>query len=106
MRGWKRAGGAIWILVGTLALALASTGCHRVELPDSGATLYSSPQTNPLVVSEDGKFLLVANTTSHTVSVYDTRRLVLWGQVRPRWAHLADIHVGHDPVGIAVEEAE
>ncbi len=99
MRGWMRAGGAIWISVAMLGVV--SAGCHRPRLPESGAVLYTSPQTNPIVVSEDGKFLLVANTTSHTVSVYDTRRIIVWGKLRPRWAHVADIHVGHDPVGIA-----
>lgn len=95
MRGWLRIAAA-----GLLAASLGASGCSRL-LPKSGAQLFASPQANPIALSDDGRFLVVANTTSGTVSVYDATRLVRWGRVLPRRALLAEIPVGLDPVGVA-----
>jgi YVTN family beta-propeller protein len=86
----------VLLVLGTLG----ATACKQ-PLPLSGSQLYSSPQTNPIVVSEDGAYLLVANTTSGTVSLYARERLFQGATLRAGRALLAEIPVGHDPVAIA-----
>jgi DNA-binding beta-propeller fold protein YncE len=93
--GWGRVAAALLVGAG-----LAAAGCAP-ELPGSGHQLFTSPQTNPIALSDDGRYLVVANTTSGTVSVYDLHRLIRKGQLRPRFARVAEIPVGLDPVGVA-----
>ncbi len=66
-----------------------------VPLPESGAQLYLSPQTDPMALSEDGTRLYVANTTSGTLSVLDVTN-----PLAP--TELAKVRVGHDPTSVAV----
>ncbi|MEB2344918.1 MAG: YncE family protein [Deltaproteobacteria bacterium] len=73
----------------------ADCGGGTVALPGSGSVLYESPQVDPLALSADGTRLYVANTTSGTLSVLDVTN-----PASPRF--LAEIKVGHDPVGVAV----
>jgi len=83
-----------------LALTLLALGPGCAEPPpEVGAQLFQSPQVNPIALFEDHKnLLLVANTTSGTLSMYDRGKLLsdpahaLWGEIR----------VGVDPVGIAI----
>ncbi len=88
-------GGVATGLVGLLALL--GTACGGVE-SNSGAQLFDSPQTNPVVLNENRNRLAVANTTSGTVSIFDTDVIH-----DPEQDHglLAEIHVGLDPVGLA-----
>ena len=82
-----------------LALALAAVlgaGCGPA-LPQVGHQLFTSPQLNPILVVPDMHLLVVANTTSGTVSVHDYRQLDA-----PEHGLRAEIPVGIDPVGIAV----
>ena len=85
-------------LVPTLLLAgLLASGCDpaiRTPLPGIGAQLFSSPQVNAIALTPDGQWLLVANTTSATVSIYKPKGYGL--------IHLGDVRVGIDPVGIAM----
>jgi YVTN family beta-propeller protein len=86
--GWRRA-------APLAALAGLLLGCPQVQLPGSGAALFMSPQSNPLALSQDGTRLYVANTTSGTLSVLDVEN-----PLAP--VEIAQIKVGHDPVGVAV----
>jgi len=61
----------------------------------TGHPLFTSPQFNPVAVSQDSDLVYVANTTSGTVSVIDTHR-----PSHPE--EIAQIPVGIDPVGLAV----
>ena len=86
-------------LAPTLALLLAAAGCGpNPQAPGVGAQLFASPQVNAVALTPDGGTLLVANTTSGTLSVYRTAGLA----ADPEGAHRADIRVGLDPVAIAV----
>jgi len=61
----------------------------------TGHPLFTSPQFNPVAVSQDRDLVYVANTTSGTVSVIDTKH--------PRHpVEIAQIPVGIDPTGVAV----
>lgn len=78
-----------------LAMGVSNCGGPLLDLPESGAQLYLSPQSNPMALSEDGTRLYVANTTSGTLSVLDvTNPLVP--------TELSQIRVGHDPTSVAV----
>jgi YVTN family beta-propeller protein len=79
-----------------LVLLPATAGAGRPRPPGEtleaiGQQLFASPQSNPIALSPDGLFLLVANTTSHSVSVINThtRKVV------------KTIAVGMDPVSVA-----
>jgi len=61
----------------------------------TGHPLFTSPQFNPVAVSQDGDLVYVANTTSGTVSVIDTERA-------SHPVQIAQIPVGIDPTGLAV----
>jgi YVTN family beta-propeller protein len=61
----------------------------------TGHPLFTSPQFNPVAVSQDGHLVYIANTTSGTVSVVDTER-----SSHP--VQIAQIPVGLDPTGLAV----
>ena len=76
-------------------MAMGTTCYTPVLLPESGAQLYLSPQTNPMALSEDGTRLYVANTTSASLSVLDVSN-----PLAP--TELATIRVGHDPTSVAV----
>jgi len=78
----------------SLLVASGFTGCDE-EVLESGAQLFLSPQQTPLALSNDGQRLFVANTTSGTVSVLDVSN-----PLAP--SLLAEIHVGLDPVSVAV----
>ena len=97
----RRPAGARIVLAALLLLGTFGATACKQPLPLSGHQLYSSPQTNPVVVSEDGLYLLVANTTSGTVSVFDRERLHGPSGLRPGSALMATLHVGHDPVAVA-----
>lgn len=74
-----------------------SAGCApNPKAPGVGAQLFQSPQVNAIALS--GGTLLVANTTSASVSVIDTGNLPAY----PAAALIREIPVGIDPVGIAV----
>jgi len=75
------------------AMPLLAMQC--VDLPRSGAQLFLSPESNPMVLSEDGTRLYVANTTSGTLSVLDVTN-----PLHP--SELAEIKVGMDPTGLAI----
>ena len=62
------------LLVGALAiLGLAACAPPDDSLHEPpGREIYASPQTQPIVLGPEGRFLYGANTTSHTVSVVDT----------------------------------
>jgi len=79
------------------ALLLAA-GCGGPPPPDVGAQLFQSPQVNPIALAEAKGLLLVANTTSGTLSIFKTSAL----PGDPADALYAEIRVGVDPVGIAV----
>jgi DNA-binding beta-propeller fold protein YncE len=83
-----------------IGAGLAAGACTpSQQLPASGHQLFTSPQANPIALSEDGGLLFVANTTSGTLSIYDLDPLVRKGKVDPRL--LAQVKVGLDPVGVA-----
>ncbi len=82
-------------LLPLVALALLAFQCRPDALPRSGAQLYLSPQVAPMALSNDGKRLYVANTTSGTLSVLDTSNALV-----P--TRLATVKVGHDPTSVAV----
>jgi DNA-binding beta-propeller fold protein YncE len=85
-----------------LGLAVASAGCSpNPKAPEVGAQLFSSPQVNAVALANDQGKLVVANTTSATVSVFDTASL----PGDPDGALLGEIAVGIDPVGIAIRPA-
>jgi len=90
--------GLLAALVASSGLAVGVGPCPgTVSAPPflTGRPLFTSPQDNPLAVSQDSTFVYVANTTSGTVSVVDTT-----DPNAPR--EVAQIPVGMDPVGIAV----
>jgi len=70
---------------------VAQAGAPRVSSP-VGHLTYTSPQSNPLALSEDGTRLFVANTTSNTVDFLNTANL---GGKRTA-------SVGLEPVSLAV----
>jgi YVTN family beta-propeller protein len=67
-------------------------GGSGAPLEATGFQLFTSPQSNPIALSEDGTELYVANTTSNTVDVIDTGSNTVTASVR----------VGIDPVSVAV----
>jgi YVTN family beta-propeller protein len=81
------------LLLPVAALPLMALKC--VDLPQSGAQLFLSPESNPMALSEDGTRLYVANTTSGTLSVLDVSN-----PLHP--SELTQIKVGMDPTGVAV----
>lgn len=82
-------------LVPIALVALLAFQCSPVDRPGSGAQLYLSPQSNPMALSNDGTRMYVANTTSGTLTMLDVSN-----PFQP--SELAEIKVGHDPVGVAV----
>lgn len=79
------------LLLVPLALASLASDCSGLHEP-LGRMNFASPQSNPIVLSHDGSRLFVANTTSNSVSVVDTRHGV----------EIAEISVGLEPVGLAL----
>jgi len=77
--------------------ALLGAGCADPPA-DVGAQLFQSPQVNAIALDEHKNMLLVANTTSGTLSMY--RAGMLPGD--PGKALWAEVRVGIDPVGVAV----
>ena len=70
---------------------------HAGRLPSEGVANvgyanYESPRSNPIALLPDGSLAYVANTPADTVDVIDTAT----GEV------VARVHVGIDPVGVAV----
>lgn len=84
---------ALLVAAGVAALQLGTT-CNQNPRPAPGAQLFTSPQANPIALSNDGQVLYVANTTAGTLTLFDAN---------PPFAPLAIIPVGLDPVGIAVK---
>lgn len=82
-------------LVPVALVALLAFQCPPVDRPGSGSQLYLSPQSNPMALSNDGTRLYVANTTSGTLTMLDVSN-----PFQP--SEVAEIKVGHDPVGVAV----
>jgi len=84
---------------GSAALGLALVAAFALGCPDpqsSGHQLFTSPQTNPLLVVEGEPWLAVANTTSGTVSIHDLRHLE-----RADAGLVREIPTGLDPVSLA-----
>jgi hypothetical protein len=89
-------------LFGIVTLLLGA-GCADPAPPEVGAQLFQSPQVNPIAIVEGKDLLLVANTTSGTLSIF--KRGKLGSGKQPASSHSAlwaEIRVGVDPVGIAV----
>jgi DNA-binding beta-propeller fold protein YncE len=77
--------------------AVAAGARANVPAAETGHALFTSPQTNPVALSNKGDVLYVANTTTGTLSVFgidknDPALLTL----------RAEIPVGLDPVSVAV----
>jgi YVTN family beta-propeller protein len=70
----------------------AGAGRRRAEHEAVGFQTFTSPQASPVVLSPDGAFVYVANTTSNTVDVISTSTNT----------KTAAIGVGVEPVGLAV----
>ena len=78
--------------LGLLLVALAfqlGNSCNNNQnaRPGIGAQLFTSPQTNPVALSNDGQTLYVANTTAGEVSLL---------QASPPYARLGGFSVGLD----------
>jgi DNA-binding beta-propeller fold protein YncE len=80
---------------GLAGAAAAARGA--VPQASSGHALFTSPQTNPVALSNKGDVLYVANTTTGTLSV-----LKIDKQDPALLTLLAEIPVGLDPVSVAV----
>jgi YVTN family beta-propeller protein len=77
----------------TLLLApSARAGRPRPAHEPIGHLTFTSPQSNPLALSPDGKFLYVANTANNSVAVINTATRVFEKQIA----------VGLEPVSVAV----
>ncbi len=90
--------GVLAALVAASGLALGVGPCPgTVSAPpfQTGRPLFTSPQDNPVAVSQDSALVYVANTTSGTVSIIDATDPAAPSEV-------IKIAVGLDPVGIAV----
>ena len=89
---WRRAP----LCCGVVAFLLAASCPLAAAQPDGVAGVgymnYESPHANPIVLLPDGSLVYVANTPADTVDVIDAAS----GTV------VARVHVGIDPVGIAV----
>jgi DNA-binding beta-propeller fold protein YncE len=86
------------VLLALGPLALGSNQCGQVVVAPPipvGKPLFTSPQVNPVAVSNDGALLYVANTTTGTLSFVDVTN-----PAAPR--ELVQVPVGIDPVGVAV----
>jgi YVTN family beta-propeller protein len=70
----------------------AAAGRRRANHEAVGFQSFTSPQASPIVLSPDGAFVYVANTTSNTVDVIATSTNT----------KAATIGVGVEPVGLAV----
>jgi YVTN family beta-propeller protein len=75
-----------------LAAEPADAGRRRANHEAIGFQSFTSPQASPIVLSPDGAFVYVANTTSNTVDVIATSTN----------AKLDTVAVGVEPVGLAV----
>jgi YVTN family beta-propeller protein len=75
-------------------VALLVAQCPLVDRPIGRAAL-PEPVPNPMALSNDGTRLYVANTTSGTLTMLDVSN-----PFQP--SEVAEIKVGHDPVGVAV----
>lgn len=78
-----------WATMGVTCSDGGSTSTHEPV----GHQDFSSPQSNPIVLSPDGSLLFVANTTSNTVSAIPT--------ASPGSA--IQVAVGVEPVGLAIK---
>ncbi|MGH0036390.1 MAG: YncE family protein [Myxococcota bacterium] len=74
-----------------LALGSLANSCNNGHEP-VGQQTFTSPQATPILLSDDGSLLFVANTTSRTVSVIDTSDNSL----------VREVEVGLEPVGLAL----
>jgi len=82
---------------GCVALLLAALAAGEEQTRNGAATNvgyynYESPHSNPIAALPDGSLIYVANTPADTVDVVDAAS----------GAVVARVHVGIDPVGIAV----
>jgi YVTN family beta-propeller protein len=81
-----------WLVCALIAAGTSALGAECGFHEPKGHALFASPQSNPLALSRKGDRLYVANTTSGSVSVVDTRSRRV----------LEEIAVGIAPVGIAL----
>lgn len=82
-----------------LAVLLAAAGCSpNPKAPEVGAQLFQSPHVNSIALARADRKLVVANTTSATVSVFETNLL----PHDPEGALIGEIAVGIDPVSVAI----
>jgi YVTN family beta-propeller protein len=82
---------AVARLAAAAGAALTLAACNGPHEP-LGFETFTSPQSNPIVVSDDGRSVYAVNTTSHSVSVIDTRQRRV----------VAEIAVGLEPVSVAL----
>ena len=85
-----------WIVIGAWALLGGGAGCGG-GTPGSaheaiGFQTFTSPQSNPIVLSPDRAFVYVANTTSNSVSFVRTSDFTV----------TRSVVTGLEPVGLAV----
>lgn len=84
------------LVLATALVASTQVGpsCNQTNLHEPvGQQTFTSPQSRPVALTPDGAFLVVANTTSNSVSVLRTADL----------STLAEIEVGLEPVGVAIK---
>ena len=77
--------------------AVAAGARANVPAAETGHALFTSPQTNPVALSNKGDVLYVANTTTGTLSVFGIDK-----QDPANLTLRAEIPVGLDPVSVAV----
>ncbi len=80
-------------LVVVAAGSLGMSNCNGSTHEPVGQQTFSSPQSKPILLSADGAFAFVANTTSRSISVIDLATLAV----------VSHVEVGLEPVGLALK---
>jgi YVTN family beta-propeller protein len=80
-------------LVVVAAGSLGMSNCSGSTHEPVGQQTFSSPQSKPILLSPDGAFAFVANTTSRSVSIIDLATLAV----------VSNLEVGLEPVGLALK---
>ena len=80
-------------LVVVAAGSLGMSNCNGSTHEPVGQQTFSSPQSKPILLSPDGAFAFVANTTSRSVSIIDLATLAV----------VSNLEVGLEPVGLALK---
>jgi YVTN family beta-propeller protein len=96
-RSFQREFMLFWLGLVAWALLGGGGGCSSPPPPDPhepvGFRTFTSPQSDPIVLSPDGAFVYVANTTSNSVSFIRTSNFVVF----------ATVATGIEPVSLAVK---